>query len=70
MRARRDENNQAPPIGSLGYVPDVPYLYDKLSGVEFLQFIADMYGLDHRELRATHRGADRRLSACTISSTT
>ncbi|MEX0977812.1 MAG: ABC transporter ATP-binding protein, partial [Pirellulales bacterium] len=30
----------------LGYVPDVPYLYDKLSGMEFLQFIADMYGLD------------------------
>jgi ABC-2 type transport system ATP-binding protein len=29
----------------LGYVPDVPYLYDKLSGREFLQFIADMYGL-------------------------
>jgi ABC-2 type transport system ATP-binding protein len=33
----------------LGYVPDVPYLYDKLSGSEFLQFIADMYGMDHRE---------------------
>ena len=32
----------------LGYVPDVPYLYDKLSGLEFLQFIADMYGLDKR----------------------
>ena len=27
-------------------MPDVPYLYDKLSGREFLQFIADMYGLD------------------------
>ncbi len=32
----------------LGYVPDVPYLYDKLSGREFLQFIADMYDLDRR----------------------
>ncbi len=30
----------------LGYVPDVPYLYDKLSGSEFLHFIASMYGLD------------------------
>ncbi len=30
----------------LGYVPDVPYLYDKLTGREFLEFIADMYGLD------------------------
>jgi len=33
----------------LGYVPDVPYLYDKLSGNEFLRFIADMYGIDSRE---------------------
>src|SRR5262245_51197439 len=30
----------------LGYVPDVPYLYDKLSGLEFLRFIADMYGAE------------------------
>lgn len=28
-----------------GYVPDEPYLYDKLSGREFLQFVAEMYGL-------------------------
>ncbi len=32
----------------LGYVPDVPYLYDKLSGSEFLRFIADMYGIEKR----------------------
>jgi ABC-2 type transport system ATP-binding protein len=32
----------------LGYVPDEPYLYDKLSGREFLQFITDMYGLEPR----------------------
>lgn len=30
----------------LSYVPDQPYLYEKLTGREFLQFIADMYGLD------------------------
>jgi len=29
----------------IGYVPDQPFLYDKLSGREFLQFVADMYGL-------------------------
>ena len=29
----------------IGYVPDEPFLYDKLSGREFLRFIADMYGL-------------------------
>lgn len=33
----------------LGYVPDVPYLYDKLSGSEFLRFIADMYGIARDE---------------------
>jgi len=30
----------------LGYVPDVPYLYDKLTGREFLQFVAEMFGLE------------------------
>ncbi|MBL9124788.1 MAG: ABC transporter ATP-binding protein [Planctomycetaceae bacterium] len=32
----------------LSYVPDEPYLYDKLSGREFLRFIVEMYGLDPR----------------------
>jgi ABC-2 type transport system ATP-binding protein len=32
----------------LGYVPDVPYLYDKLTGREFLRFIAEMYGVERR----------------------
>jgi ABC-2 type transport system ATP-binding protein len=30
----------------LSYVPDAPFVYEKLTGREFLQFIADMYGLD------------------------
>ena len=37
------------PIGAkkiLAYVPDQPYLYDKLSGREFLRFVAGLYGLD------------------------
>ena len=29
----------------LGYVPDEPQLYDKLTGREFLQFVAEMHGL-------------------------
>lgn len=29
----------------LSYVPDLPFLYEKLTGREFLRFIADMYGL-------------------------
>jgi ABC-2 type transport system ATP-binding protein len=37
----------------LSYVPDQPYLYEKLTGREFLQFIADMYGMprDHGRRR-------------------
>ena len=30
----------------IGYVPDEPFLYDKLSGREFLAFVAEMHGLD------------------------
>jgi len=32
----------------LGYVPDEPCLYDKLTGREFLWFIADMFGMPRR----------------------
>ena len=32
----------------LGYVPDQPYLYDKLTGREFLKFVVEMYGLDRQ----------------------
>jgi ABC-2 type transport system ATP-binding protein len=30
----------------LSYVPDQPYLYEKLTGREFLQFVIDMYDID------------------------
>ena len=36
----------------LGYVPDEPYLYDKLTGHEFLRFIADMYRIPQHLTRA------------------
>jgi ABC-2 type transport system ATP-binding protein len=36
----------------LGYVPDEPYVYDKLSGREFLQFVGDMHGLGMHEAKA------------------
>ena len=32
----------------LGYVPDQPYLYDKLTGREFLKFVVEMYGLERQ----------------------
>ncbi|MBI5153598.1 ABC transporter ATP-binding protein [Candidatus Poribacteria bacterium] len=29
----------------IGYIPDTPYLYEKLSGREFLNFVADLYNV-------------------------
>jgi len=29
----------------IGFIPDRPYLYEKLTGMEFLQFTADVYGV-------------------------
>ncbi len=29
----------------LGYIPDRPHLYEKLTGQEFLEFMADLHGL-------------------------
>jgi ABC-2 type transport system ATP-binding protein len=44
----------------IGYVPDQPFLYDKLSGREFLRFVADMYGLpDSAAKAAVAREAER-----------
>jgi ABC-2 type transport system ATP-binding protein len=43
-------------VALVGYVPDQPFLYDKLSGREVLQFIARMYGLDPQQ---TARAIDR-----------
>jgi ABC-2 type transport system ATP-binding protein len=33
-----------------GYVPDQPYLYDKLTGFEFLRFVGGLYGVEKRDL--------------------
>jgi ABC-2 type transport system ATP-binding protein len=40
----------------LAYVPDQPYLYEKLTGREFLRFVVEMYGLDRKD-------AERRIAA-------
>jgi ABC-2 type transport system ATP-binding protein len=37
-------------VALIGYVPDQPFLYDKLSGREILQFVARMYGMDARQM--------------------
>src|SRR6202521_3819942 len=35
----------------ISYVPDQPFLYEKLTGRELLQFIADMYGMQPEHTR-------------------
>ncbi len=35
---------------SIGYVPDEPFLYDKLTGREFLEFSGEMRGLDRKTI--------------------
>ena len=32
----------------IGFIPDRPYLYEKLTGMEFLRFTADIYGVPER----------------------
>lgn len=44
----------------IGYVPDQPFLYDKLTGREFLRFVAEMHGLTPTEAtRAIDRESSR-----------
>lgn len=31
----------------MGFIPDRPFLYEKLTGLEFLRFIAGLYNMDH-----------------------
>jgi ABC-2 type transport system ATP-binding protein len=47
-------------VALIGYVPDQPFLYDKLSGREVLQFVGRMYGLDPQQTaRAIEREVQR-----------
>jgi ABC-2 type transport system ATP-binding protein len=44
---------QAQPLiakASCGYVPDTPNLYAKLTGLELLRFVGDLYDLDRRQV--------------------
>jgi ABC-2 type transport system ATP-binding protein len=45
----------------IAYVPDQPFLYEKLTGREFLEFVARMYGLDPATTQARARGLIARL---------
>ena len=46
----------------LGYVPDEPHLYDKLTGREFLTFISNMYGIESERGQARIEREIRRFS--------
>jgi ABC-2 type transport system ATP-binding protein len=48
----------------IGYIPDRPYLYDKLSGGEFLRFVAGLWG---REGEAVEKRVDRLLELFQLS---
>lgn len=37
---------------SFGYVPDQPFLYDKLSGREFLHFVGGLFGMPFESVKA------------------
>jgi ABC-2 type transport system ATP-binding protein len=34
----------------MGYIPDMPFLYEKLTPVEFLKFVAGLYNVTHPDL--------------------
>jgi len=39
----------------IGFIPDRPFLYEKLTGMEFMRFSADLYGVDnHFFLEKSH----------------
>lgn len=37
---------------NIGFIPDRPYLYEKLTGNEFLRFIGNLYGVDNKSFAA------------------
>lgn len=48
----------------LGFVPDQPYLYEKLSGREFLQFVGELFGMNAADVAA---GIDEQIDAFELS---
>lgn len=52
------KNMAEDPVGAkqvTGLIPDRSFLYEKLSGIEFLQFVASLYGLDDSRSEAKIR---------------
>ena len=40
----------------LGFIPDRPFIYEKLTGMEYLRFVAGLYGQDGEQVE--HRGRE------------
>lgn len=40
----------------IGFIPDRPFLYEKLTGMEFMRFSADLYGVGNGEFREKAEG--------------
>jgi ABC-2 type transport system ATP-binding protein len=36
----------------IGFIPDRPFLYEKLTGMEFMKFIGDLYGVEETGFQA------------------
>jgi ABC-2 type transport system ATP-binding protein len=58
------EKNPEAAKSRIGYIPDRPYLYEKLSGGEFLRFVAGLWGKDGDAVEAR---ADRLLELFQLS---
>ena len=50
--------------GKIGFIPDRPYLYEKLTGREFLKFTADLYGVLDDQF---HRKAQQNLEMFSLA---
>ena len=51
----------------MGFVPDRPFLYDRLSGREFLDFVAALYGMPEASARAGAQALLERLGLGTVA---
>ena len=46
----------------IGFIPDRPFLYEKLTGMEFLRFTADLYGIEEGLFSGKSEGILRKFS--------
>ena len=60
---RMDENPEDAKR-KIGFIPDRPYLYEKLTGMEFLHFVADLYNVSETDFK---KKAEEQLSVFSLS---